>query len=104
MNGLFVTVTTLGGPVGMGAIVASVLAVLVARRRFRWAAYLAITSAGGTLLNQLLKFHYARQRPDLKAADVLLRVIFRGGAGFGRGRLVEMMANGAVLVRAQCTA
>ena len=67
-NGLFVAVTTVGGPVGMSALVATVLAVLIARRRFRWAAYLAITSLGGALLNQLLKFHFVRQRPDLKAA------------------------------------
>jgi len=57
-----------GGTVGMGTLVATVLAVLVARRRFRWAAYLAITALGGVLLNQTLKFHYVRQRPDLSAA------------------------------------
>jgi hypothetical protein len=67
-NAFFVALTTAGGPVGMGALVATVLAVLITRRRFRWAAYLAITSAGGVLLNQLLKFHFVRQRPDLKAA------------------------------------
>ncbi|HEX5855997.1 MAG TPA: phosphatase PAP2 family protein [Thermoanaerobaculia bacterium] len=67
-SALFVTITTMGGPVGMGALVATVLAVLVTRRRFRWASYLAITSLGGALLNQLLKFHFVRQRPDLKEA------------------------------------
>jgi len=67
-NALFTTVTRVGGPVGMGALVVVVIAVLIARRRFRWAAYLAITSSGGALLNQLLKFHFVRQRPDLKAA------------------------------------
>ena len=67
-SALFVAITTVGGTVGMGALVATVLAVLMARRRFRWAAYLAITSVGGALLNQLLKFHYLRERPDLKAA------------------------------------
>jgi undecaprenyl-diphosphatase len=67
-SALFVTVTTAAGPLGMGVLVATVLAVLIVRRRFRWAAYLAITSAGGALLNQLLKFHFVRQRPDLKAA------------------------------------
>ncbi len=68
LSALFVTVTTVGGPVGMVALVAAVLGVLIARRRFRWAAYLAITASGGVALNQLLKFHYVRQRPDLKAA------------------------------------
>ena len=52
----------------MGTLVLAVVAFLLAGRRFRWAAYLAITAAGGALLNQLLKFHYVRQRPDLKAA------------------------------------
>jgi undecaprenyl-diphosphatase len=52
----------------MAALVLGVVAILVLRRRFRWAAYLAITAAGGVVLNQLLKFHYVRQRPDLKAA------------------------------------
>jgi undecaprenyl-diphosphatase len=67
-NALFTTVTRAGGPIGMGALVVAVIAVLIARRRFRWAAYLAITSAGGALLNQLLKFHFVRQRPDLRVA------------------------------------
>jgi undecaprenyl-diphosphatase len=52
----------------MGALVVAVLAVLMARRRFRLGAYLAVTAAGGALLNQLLKLHYLRQRPDLKDA------------------------------------
>lgn len=67
-SALFVTITTAGGVAGMTALVVAVLAVLIARRRFRRAAYLAITSAGGFLLNQLLKNHYVRPRPDLKAA------------------------------------
>jgi undecaprenyl-diphosphatase len=67
-NAFFTTVTRVGGPVGMGALVVVVIAVLIVRRRFRWAAYLTITSSGGALLNQLLKFHFVRQRPDLKAA------------------------------------
>jgi undecaprenyl-diphosphatase len=65
---LFVAITTMGGLVPMSALVATVLAVLIARRRFRWAAYLGITAVGGALLNQLLKFHFVRQRPDLNVA------------------------------------
>jgi undecaprenyl-diphosphatase len=65
---LFVIITTMGGPVPMSALVATVLAVLIARRRFRWAAYLGITTGGGALLNQLLKSHFVRQRPDLEGA------------------------------------
>ena len=115
MNALFVTVTTLGGPVGMGAIVASVLAVLVARRRFRWAAYLAITSAGGTVLNQLLKFHYARQRPDLKAAvlgamgysfpsgHAMSGVIILGALGYLAARSIQEWKNKSAALSAFAT-
>ena len=67
-TGLFTSVTIAGGPAGMTTLVLGVVAILVLRRRYRWAAYLAITAAGGVVLNQLLKFHYVRQRPDLKAA------------------------------------
>jgi undecaprenyl-diphosphatase len=65
---LFVAITTVGGPGGMAAIAAGVVAILVARRRFRWAVYLGLNATGGALLNQLLKASYLRQRPDLKAA------------------------------------
>jgi undecaprenyl-diphosphatase len=67
-SAFFATISMVAGPLGMGALVVTVLAVLMARRRFRLGAYLAITAAGGALLNQLLKFHYLRQRPDLEEA------------------------------------
>jgi undecaprenyl-diphosphatase len=67
-NVLFVAITTVGGPAGMTVLAGSVVAVLVALRRFRWAGYLGVTATGGALLNQLLKAHYLRQRPDLDAA------------------------------------
>jgi hypothetical protein len=62
----FATISMVAGPLGMGVLVVTVLAVLMARRRFRLGAYLAVTAAGGALLNQWLKLHYLRQRPDLK--------------------------------------
>jgi undecaprenyl-diphosphatase len=68
LNAVFIGVTTGGGPVGMTAIVVVAVVVLTARRRYRWAAYLAITATGGVLLDQLLKTHYTRQRPDLSEA------------------------------------
>ena len=67
-SALFTAVTVAGGTAGMGGLVAAATAALLARRRFRWAAYLAVTSAGGALLNQMLKIHYVRPRPDLNAA------------------------------------
>ena len=114
-NALFVTVTTLGGPVGMGVIIASVLAVLIARRRFRWAAYLAITSAGGAVLNQLLKFHYVRQRPDLKAAvlgamgysfpsgHAMSGVIILGALGYLAARSIQEWKNKSAALAAFAT-
>jgi membrane-associated phospholipid phosphatase len=68
MNVLFVGITTSGSAVAMGLVVALTAIILTARRRFRWAAYLGITAVGGVLLNQLLKLHFARQRPDLMGA------------------------------------
>lgn len=67
-SAMFTFVTTAGGALGMGGLVVAVTAALLARRRFRWAGYLAATSAGGALLNQLLKVHYVRPRPDPTAA------------------------------------
>ncbi len=69
-NALFVTITTAGGPVAMGALVAGLLALLVARGRPRQALYLGITAVGGALLSLELKSHFPRQRPDLSAAVV----------------------------------
>jgi undecaprenyl-diphosphatase len=67
-SAFFATISTVADPLGMSALVVTVIAVLVARRRFRLGAYLAITAVGGALLNQSLKLHYLRQRPDLKEA------------------------------------
>jgi membrane-associated phospholipid phosphatase len=67
LNSMFIGITTGGGPVGMSAIVV-VAVILTARQRFRGAAYLAITTIGGTLLSVLLKAHFTRQRPDLNDA------------------------------------
>ena len=66
---LFFTVMTyVGSPVGLGIIVTIACAVLAARGRFRWAAYLALTSSIGALLVVQLKLYYARARPDLAEA------------------------------------
>ena len=67
-SAFFATISTVADPLGMSALVVTVTALLVARRRFRLGAYLGITAVGGALLNQLLKLHYLRQRPDLKEA------------------------------------
>jgi membrane-associated phospholipid phosphatase len=64
----FTLMTVIGTPVGLGVLVVLVCGALVAARRFRWAAYLAITTVIGGLLNLLLKAQFARARPDLAEA------------------------------------
>lgn len=68
LNVFFVGATMFGSPVSMASIVAIVIIALLVRRRFRWAAYLGITAAGGAVLNELLKHHFVRARPDLSVA------------------------------------
>lgn len=64
----FLAAAWLGNGVTLGGIVAGVAAVLVARRRYRWVAYLVTTAALGGLLNLALKVHYRRARPELSEA------------------------------------
>ena len=59
----FVVMSDIGGPIGRWGIVAAVAGVLAARRRWRWVIYLALTAAGGALLNLELKRYFARARP-----------------------------------------
>jgi undecaprenyl-diphosphatase len=64
----FLAAAWLGNGATLGALVAAVAALLVARRRYRWAAYLVTTAALGGLLNLALKEHYRRARPDVSEA------------------------------------
>lgn len=63
LTSLFVLITDLGEPVTMG-LLALLLAVLYARRKL-WLhlTMLAVALGGGELLNQTLKFSFARPRP-----------------------------------------
>ena len=61
----FATMSTIGGPVGLAALVLGVAIVLLLLRRFRWVLYLAVTVGGGALLDQELKRFFARARPDI---------------------------------------
>ncbi|HKO56840.1 MAG TPA: phosphatase PAP2 family protein [Thermoanaerobaculia bacterium] len=64
----FVALSTVGGPVGIAAILAVTGIALAVRGRWRWAAYLAITAVGGGLLDMELKLYFARARPALAEA------------------------------------
>jgi undecaprenyl-diphosphatase len=61
----FVTMTIIGGPVGLAVIGGLVAIALFVTRRYRWAIYLAVTAGGGGLLNEELKRYFARARPDV---------------------------------------
>ena len=62
------TLTIIGTPAGLGALVLIAAVVLALRRRWRWAAYLLVTSVLGGLLNLQLKSYFARARPELAEA------------------------------------
>jgi undecaprenyl-diphosphatase len=67
----FTTMTMIGGPAGVAAILVIVAIVLAVRRRWRWLIYLVVTAGGGGLLNLELKRYFARARPDV--AEMLRR-------------------------------
>ncbi|HYH06657.1 MAG TPA: phosphatase PAP2 family protein [Thermoanaerobaculia bacterium] len=67
-TGFFTLMTIIGTPVGLGAIATLVAIGLGIRKRWRWAAYLFLTSAIGGLLNLQLKAWFARARPELAEA------------------------------------
>ena len=61
----FNALSTLGGPVGVGILTISALALLFFRHQARNAWRLIIVMAGGLLLNQVLKLLFHRSRPEL---------------------------------------
>lgn len=64
----FILFTDLGGPFGQAAMVTIVAVLCAWKRRWRWMAYLLVTSVGGGLLDTLLKLHFARARPAVSDA------------------------------------
>lgn len=64
----FTTLTLIGTPVGIGILVLIVSVLLAFRNRYRWAAYLIVTTTLGGLLNLQLKSYFARARPELAEA------------------------------------
>ncbi len=64
----FSTFTIIGGPLILSVVVAIVTLVLLVKKRFRWAAYLVLTTGFGALLLRGLKTYFARARPDLATA------------------------------------
>jgi len=52
----------------MGSLTGIIAVVVVARGRYRWAVYVAVTAGGGALLNMELKRYCACARPALAQA------------------------------------
>lgn len=87
----FKVMTTVGGPIGMAAIAGIVSVALLVTKRFRWFAYLAITAAGGGLLDWELKRYFARARPAL--ADMLMHASgYSFPSGHAMGSTVVLLA------------
>jgi undecaprenyl-diphosphatase len=64
----FTIMTLIGTPLVTGLLVVVICAVLVMRKHWRWAVYLAGTAGTGGLINLALKSYFARARPDLAEA------------------------------------
>lgn len=67
----FDTMSTVGGPFGVAIIGALALGILVIRKHYHRAAYLAFTALGGGALDWELKRYFARDRPEI--AKMLMR-------------------------------
>ena len=64
----FTTLTIIGTPVGLAILVAIASALLAWKKRWRWAAYLIVTTSVGGLIDLLLKSFFERARPELAEA------------------------------------
>ena len=96
----FDVMSTIGGPVGVAAIGVIVLIVLLVRKRFRWAAYLAITALGGGALDWELKRYFARARPA--AAQMLMHATgYSFPSGHAMGSTVMFSALAYLVLRAR---
>jgi membrane-associated phospholipid phosphatase len=94
----FSVMTTVGGPVVMGAITGVVAIALFIRRRRSLSIYLIVTAGGGALLNLELKRFFARARPDI--AEMLLRTQgYSFPSGHAMGSTVVMGALAYIAVR-----
>lgn len=95
----FDVMTTIGGPIGVAAIGGVVFIVLLVTKRFRWAAYLAFTAAGGGALDWELKRYFARARPAV--AEMLKHASgFSFPSGHAMGSTVVFSALAYLVVRA----
>lgn len=64
----FTTMTIIGTPGPLAGFLLIVVLILIAKKRWRWAAYLVFTSGVGGLLNLAMKSFFERTRPELAEA------------------------------------
>jgi undecaprenyl-diphosphatase len=64
----FTLFTTAGGPTFLIVALGIIAVLLSFKGRFRWAAYLVVTTGVGGLLVKVLKIYFQRARPDLAEA------------------------------------
>ena len=98
---LFIAVTDIGGPIGMG-VIAATIAVLLIRKERASAVYMIVTGIGGLLLNVGLKLLYARARPDFATAIA----VAQGRSfpsGHAMGSFIILGAIGYLLLRQKFT-
>ncbi len=95
----FVTMSTIGGPAGMATIAAVAGIALSIRRRWSLVLYLAVTAAGGSLMDVELKLTFARARPAV--AEMLRKADgYSFPSGHAMGATVVLGALAYLAVRA----
>lgn len=92
-----VDVTSLGSAVVVTLVTVAVVGFLLLKKMFGYASLVTVASAGGALLNKLLKVHFARPRPE---AVPHLREVFSLSFPSGHAMLaaVVYLTLGALLV------
>lgn len=94
----FMAVTFLGDPATLGVVVLIAALILGVRKRWRWLAYLIVTTGGGALLNLELKLFFSRARPNL--AEALRRAHgYSFPSGHAMGSTIILGALAYLLVR-----
>jgi undecaprenyl-diphosphatase len=99
IEGPLLDLTALGGPTVLGLVVLVVTGFLVLQTRYRTAVVVAITSAGGEVLNTVMKYMFNRPRPTIVPH---LRAVY--STSFPSGHAMESaivyLTFGAILMRA----
>jgi len=99
LEGSLLDLTAIGGPTVLGLVVASVAGFLVLQTRYRTALTVVLTSAGGDLLDTVMKHGFDRPRPTIVPH---LRVVY--STSFPSGHAMESaivyLTLGAILMRA----